>query len=184
MPRASSLGRTAHLVVLSLWAGCTRPNPEFTGDGGGRCTPGARRCQGSLAEVCGPSRVFQADRTCPSGSTCTAGVCTPDPSARRCAAPGGCPDGSVCTVFVDPATPGALATFCAPGVGGQAPGSSCASNQECASGLCVGERPSAICFQACAASTDCPRGLQCEDVSVTVDGVRGQGLKGCLSRRR
>jgi hypothetical protein len=135
--------------------------------------------------VCGSDKVFHVDRDCPTGSRCQAGACQPVGSPERCRTASDCGGDRVCTVFVDPAAPTTLATFCSVSFGGRAGGERCTANGDCQSGLCVGARPSAVCFLPCTGEGNaCPGDLKCEDVSVTVDGVRdSERLKGCVPRR-
>jgi hypothetical protein len=176
------------LAVAALGgAGCTRPNPEFQNDTAPAadqpCLAGARSCSGQTSLVC-IGGTFQNDRTCPSGTSCVNGACNPGPSATRCMDDRQCPNGTMCSVFIDPQAPGVLNTFCSAPTGTVAAGGRCQANQDCQSGLCVGARPSASCFQACRSDNDCPALLQCAEVSVTVEGVRGQTrLKACVPRR-
>ena len=122
-------------------------------------------------------------KPCGPGDSCKAGsLCVVTTEGPRCmaecneyAAPCGPPGFSMKCIYGTlhyPAAPsGKYACVKNPGGSG---GASCSQDGQCASGTCYGAEgsPSGYCATACAMSSDCPFGTQCQDSTL----VAGQSL--------
>jgi len=170
---------------------------------GGSCGPDAGVCCAAPngRRVCEPATNSSAeciagetmlDRECPPGSSCEGFVCALGTPCQGCD-PGGCGVGEMCSVFVT-VTPTEGTNLCctpcfATPLGCGAPGTRCATNDQCASGICIvddggvgdGGPPdggAGQCFYHCQVDPDCGDGGSCESRPVRVDG-RGRDLDTC-----
>jgi hypothetical protein len=211
---------TVAVLAFACAGGCTAHNPDYTGDGGsgggaggdlagvkvdlagvvfdlsgpmGACSPGQRKCSGTVASDRCEGGMFVVDRGCPAGSSCMSTYCAP-PTAMfgtqvgaRCDANGGAqqlqcmasPTAMLsCQPFVDPSTM-SLRWFCDNAVGAGRAGTHCTSGGECRSGVCAVQ--AGICFDACQRDQDCQLAggtLTCKSLPITIEGVTVTA-KGC-----
>ena len=206
----------AAVAVLACTVGCTAHNPDYLGDGGGpggdlagvtldmtgavvdlsgpmgTCSPGDRKCAGTVASDRCEGGMFVVDRTCPSASSCASDYCGA-PTAMfgtqigaRCDANGGAqqlqcmasPTAMLsCQPFVDPGSK-TVRWFCDKSVGAGRASTPCTSGAQCRSGFCVAA--TGKCFDACQRDQDCGlnSGLTCQSLGITVEGV-ALTAKGC-----
>jgi len=177
--RVREWGRIPVLAVMWM-AACTEPNPNYDPDAAAAlCTNGQRRCgPDGTPQVCTPDDAEHAswkEDFCPKGAVCDQGRCLPPLGASACQRDADC-GANVCALFV---ADGGLSGFCVPATGTQAGGDPCATHADCRSGLCVAPGTSGkVCYAACAVNEDCPRRMECHEISVTVSGIRDTVL-GC-----
>ncbi|MCC6625744.1 MAG: matrixin family metalloprotease [Deltaproteobacteria bacterium] len=100
---------------------------------------------------------------CASSQECTTNLCVPDSGGLRCRMPctvdSNCPIGQTCSPI-----PGSPFGACVEGGssgGDKANGVTCASGDECTSGLCAGSGVSFVCTQPCSGGSGCPNGYAC-----------------------
>lgn len=212
---------TVAALAIACSCGCTAHNPDYVGDGGGgrggagggggmsppdlahgvvdlsgpmgACSPGDRRCAGTVASDRCEGGMFVVDRTCPAGSSCANDYCGP-PAAMfgtqigaRCDANGGAqqlqcmasPAAMLsCQPFVVPTTR-ELRWFCDTPVGSGRAGMHCNKGSDCRSGVCA--TTTMTCFDACQRDQDCQLAggtLTCRSLDITVEGVTVTA-KGC-----
>ena len=178
--------------TIPVLIGCTEPNPSYDpsyeppSDMGAPCSPGDRTCSGQMVLVCRPNPAgtrFEAERLCPSDSTCEAGICIP--SGPACS--GTCDEGKVCTVFINPKKTSELTTFCANASGQGEGGATCTNNMDCQSGFCLIRDQTLTCYSACASAKgeECAFSpdFTCMRLTITVNGVKGP-VNGCVPRYR
>jgi hypothetical protein len=76
MGRSIGFGAGA-LVALGLWlSGCSGSSKNSSGDDADKCSPGARRCDGSAVKVCNAEGSAEAvEETCAAPESCSDGQC-------------------------------------------------------------------------------------------------------------
>lgn len=120
------------------------------------------------------------DRTCPPGSGCAAGYCTPPSGATPCMGDGSCSGGDVCVVYV---ASGVLTGFCTAPLGTTS-GSCNAPGEDptCDSGICV-SGDETRCLSPCTTGNDCNNpNDSCVDVAdpQTIEGASTSTLQYCV----
>jgi len=140
------------------------------------CTDGDRTCSTVASELC-TDGTYAVDRYCPLTSACSEGYCQAPPNATPCSTIDGTATETLCATSMGMGTGnvscqpfvgnGMVVWDCAPAIGSGGAGKSCNSGYDCRSGICADH----ACFRACASSTECPQGTQCQDLSFDVEGV-------------
>jgi len=107
------------------------------------------------SKLCGTSTILTTAITTASGPICTTPCCTSAECSPTFVCINGGTGGGYCV-------PAALAQRQPPASGGKGPGATCATNQECRSGLC--DKPdagTARCLDTCCAESTCTGGTTC-----------------------
>ncbi len=173
---ATSLLLTMMAVTLLIGSACTERNPDYDPNYVPPCDNGTARCSEDerAIELCRDGE-FHIFRECWNGTSCDDAHCVPDDGVPFCKIPDDCGNGLVCTAVVF-SEQQAVGNSCipAPHPDGREAGQSCAKGEDCKSGWCF----KSVCYQPCLTDDDCPDSMNCAELSVTIDSVRGV-LKGC-----
>ena len=174
---ATSLLLNIAALMMAAGTACTEPNPDYDPNYVPPCDSGTARCSddGASIELCRDG-TFQTYRTCWAGTSCDDAHCVPDDGVPFCEVPEDCDSGRVCTAVVLREQQ-SVGTACipVPYPDGRDAGMACVHGEDCKSGWCF----RSVCYQPCLTNADCPDSMQCAELSVTIDSVRGV-LKGCV----
>jgi len=120
---------------------------------------------------CGPAGRHEFAERCAFAKECATGHCSRDGVCSTCTNSLDCDSGEECTTHEDIDT-WSVPWQCDPGGGGTDSGEPCLTDQDCASGTCLGEWGLAICTddgRPCESAEDCPRDEEC----VTIGTIGG-----------
>jgi len=136
-------------------------------------------CQAGTSAGCGScQQAGLIGDVCTTNADCLSGLCAMQGGSSFCTslcdASSPCPSGLDCAA-IDEGT-----SVCIPGEGAAGLGASCASNDDCASDVCVSQGTSDYCTRFCSASDPCPRDYGC----VTAAGDTRSVCQPMTTRRR